>query len=157
MQDMQDSVKKQYILHYILRPDITGEEELHGQRTAINAKVEAAGGKIEASLCQDSARRFAYPIKRIERGYFCETAFQLDPEGVKGLYEALRLEPFVLRHLIESKSPAAKIRPNRKPKFSAQKEVHAPTPATPQGKDAQAEKISIEELDKRLDEIIKNI
>ena len=157
MEQDQDKIKKQYILHYVLRPDLISEEELHGRRTAVNAKVEAVGGKVEASLCQDSARRLAYPIKKTERGYFCETAFLLEPEGVKTLYENLRLEPYLLRYVIESKNPPAKIKPRRKAKTELHKKTDIAPLTPPLKSEAPTEKISIEELDKKLDEIIKNI
>lgn len=155
--------KKQYILHYITKPDFASEEELHNVRQFINEKVTALGGTIEASLCQDNARRLAYPIKKCERGYFCETAFLLDPERVKELYDNLRLDPVILRYVIGFKPKATKNRPLRrrtplvlegKAEMPPQNQQNTQT-VPPQAE--TREKISIEELDKKLDEIIKNI
>ncbi len=153
--DMQDTdaVKKQYILHYILKPDLASDEELHGQRTAINLKVEAAGGKVDASVCQDNARRLAYPIKKADHGYFCEIVFQLEPGCVQGLYENLRLERSILRYTIEAKRPAEKNMFRRKSRSQIQSKIEVP----PVKSDLPTEKMSVEELDKKLDEIIKNI
>lgn len=155
---MEDQAKKQYILHYIFKPDFTSEDELHNHRQAINEKITTFGGEVGASICQESIRRLAYPIKKIGKGYSCEAAFIMEPEKVNQLAESLRHESKLLRHMIELKKPR-RIKSRRKPDFSAEKKKefvgeHAEQPSAAEEK---REKISIEELDKKLEEIIKNI
>lgn len=125
----------------------------------MNTAVESAGGTIEASLCQDSVRRLAYPINKTERGYFCETAFNIDTQSVHTLRNNLKREPSILRCIIESRRPSEKIKPMRKPRFLRETKETMPQTqsSTPTTSEEKREKISIEELDKKLEEIIKNI
>ena len=104
MEDTSEQIKKQYTLHFILKPGLSSEET-HNYRQVINDKVSALDGKIEASICQESARRLAYPIGKEQQGYLCESVFSLAPEKVKSLYEDLRQESNIIRHVIEIKRP----------------------------------------------------
>lgn len=161
---MEDVIKKQYILHYILKPDLTGPEELHKRRQMVNEKVETVGGEVEASVCQEGVRRLSYPIKKVEKGYFCETAFKLEPEGLLKLNQNLKPEHSLLRYFIECKDQTKKLprRPSRVATFQkkilplteeGQEVMKSPRPRT----EEKRERISVEELDKKLEEIMKNI
>jgi len=178
MEDTSEQIKKQYTLHFILKPGL-GSEETHNYRQVINDKVSALDGKIEASICQETARRLAYPIGKEQQGYLCESVFSLAPEKVKSLYEDLKQESNIIRHVIEVKRPikaSAKLRARkerRRPGVQASEEkesvpprrggVWLPESDLDKPKESVSRevekrgKISAEEIDKKLDEIIKNI
>jgi len=147
---------------------------LHNYRQIINEKVEAAGGKIEASVCQDVVRRLAYPIKDYEKSYICESAFTIEPASIKTLSDGLKSEVDIMRYIIELKRPMKiRVKPSRSSTAEKLQKTDSPTSAqTPEQfprlsteetqKDVgqvqeKREKISMEEIDKKLDEIIKNI
>lgn len=173
--EVEEPIKKQYTLHFILKPGFSADEA-HSYRKTLNEKIEARGAKIEASTCQDEARRLAYPIEKKEKGYLCESVFMADPENIKGLYEDLRGDDNILRYIIESKKRFKKPAKSRALKRKASqtqetdgKEIPMPEPGKMWSPEAQPEmnagsidkepreKISVEEIDKKLDEIIKNI
>jgi len=170
--DIEEAIKKQYTLHFILASSVNSAE-VDPFRAKVNAKIEARGGKIEASICQDASRRFAYPINKQNGGYFCESVFRVSPENIKVLSDDLKSEPQIIRYMVEFKRPI-KFRPKRsrreKPKSIGSIEAEPSYAKASEGKPAsqsseaprtfganKREKISMEEIDKKLDEIIKNI
>jgi len=154
----EKKIKGNYILHYILVSSMNAEET-DKYRAEINEKIQTAGGEIQASICQDSARNLAYPIGKESHGYFCESVFTLEQENVAELSDTLKHDSSIVRYMIErraKKRPLEKARRTRKmPKPS----VAAPSPSdsAPAALGEKRENISMDEIDKKLDEIIKNI
>lgn len=149
-----EQLKRSYVLHFIITPTLN-TEEADKYRTGVNSKIQAAGGEIEASLCQDNVRSLAYPIGKESRGYFCESVFTIEQENLSELTNALRREGPIIRYMIEhrrKKRLHEKVRRARKipPQPSALSEVPLSTQKKHEG-------ISMDEIDKKLDEIIKNI
>ena len=92
-------------------------EETDKHRAEVNEKIQAAGGEIQASLCQDSARGLAYPIRKESNGYFCESVFTLARTNVKELSDTLKHDSSIIRYMIEhreKKRPPEKARRTRK-------------------------------------------
>jgi len=177
MEDTSEQIKRQYTLHFILKQGLSSEET-HNYRQVINDKVSALDGKIEASICQESARRLAYPIGKEQQGYLCESVFSIAPEKVKSLYDDLKQESNIIRHVIEIKKPVkasakSRARKERRRPLQASEEkgsvpsrrggVWLPETGSSEAKESvsheveKRDKISVEEIDKKLDEIIKNI
>ena len=176
--EVEEQIKKQYTLHFILKPGFSSDEA-HSYRKTLNDKVEATGSTIDASTCQDEARRLSYPIEGEEKGYLCESVFTGDPASIKDLYESIRGDENVLRYTIEAKRRAQKpvkarslrrkvVQPSQTADgksipTSEPGKMWSPEKPTEEGAKDMAtdqeprEKISIEEIDKKLDEIIKNI
>ncbi len=144
-------IKREYILHFIVKPSMN-PEELHTYRTSVNEKILGMGGKVNASVCQESARRLAYPIKKESQGYMCESAFLIEPASVKGLSDALKQDAPLIRYVIEEKPKRRQITLRRR---GREREIMVSQGASPQPE--KHEKISMEEINKKLDEIIKNI
>lgn len=156
-------IKREYILHFIVKPSMN-PEELHMYRAAVNEKIQGMGGKVNASVCQESPRRFAYPIKKETQGYMCESAFLIEPKSVKGLFDALRQDAPLVRYVIEEKpkrkQATIRRRERERPSSIASIENRGHETITSQGTTPpieKHEKISMEEINKKLDEIIKNI
>ena len=165
--DENEIIKKQYTLHFILSSSVN-QDGADFARGKINQKIEAQGGKIEASICQDASRKFAYPINKQLGGYFCESVFSASSESIKTLSDDLKNDPQVIRYMVEFKKPM-KFRAKRSRKEKPRTVVGEPSygpevkPVRREGElptnavTNKREKISMEEIDKKLDEIIKNI
>jgi ribosomal protein S6 len=144
--------KREYILHFIVKPSMN-PEELHMYRASVNERILGMGGKVNASVCQEMPRRLAYPIKKESQGYMCESAFLIEPKSIKGLSDALKQDAPLMRYVIEEKPKRTQIAVRRRGR--ERPSPIPPTPGTP-GLEKH-EKISMEEINKKLDEIIKNI
>jgi len=154
---MEESPKKEYILHYILKPSMSSDEA-HQYRSAMNEKIQGNGGEVKASVCQEAAQRLAYPIARESSGYFCESVFLLQPEHVTALSDTLKHEVQITRYVIKRKEKRAqpKIRKQTR-RIPGEKEITSRQPFPTSRPEEKRETVSMEEIDKKLDEIIKNI
>lgn len=166
MEDTQPKLKKQYTLHFILNPSIA-QEEIHGSREKVNEKIQALEGQIETSVCDQRINRLAYPIKKIASGFVCESVFIMNPEKIHPLNDSLKHADSVVRFMVELKVEPPKFKPAiRRRKIADTKKIdvvpesHEVTPSSghaPEIGKEKPEKLNIEEIDKKLDEIIKNI
>ncbi|MFY9457360.1 MAG: 30S ribosomal protein S6 [Candidatus Spechtbacterales bacterium] len=165
MEEVKEQIKKHYILHFILKPEFNSADDLHNYRQTINEKIEALEGRIEASLCQEETRRLAYQIEKQQQGYLCESAFLIDPTRIKELANNLTGEPHIVRYMIEIKKPLKK---NARLRAMRLRSIPVPGQTKPSeqaildtgnmGREQEKRsKITLDELDKKLDEIIKNI
>jgi ribosomal protein S6 len=163
MEEAKEQIKKRYILHFILKPEFNAADDLHDYRQTINKKIEMLQGQIESSLCQEQTRRLAYEIGKQQQGYMCESAFLIEPEKVKELSDNLKGEPRIVRYMIETKKPMSKKMRLRTTRFRSIPAEIKPSEQRSEvtGKTGYEQekrsKISIDEIDKKLDEIIKNI
>lgn len=134
-------------------------------REEVNKKITGAGGKIGASLCKESADALVYPIKKETRGFFCEIIFTIPAKDVGTFANSLKRDEQILRYMIEQKEIRERKRPLRKrvrkPLATVLQGAPSQSPEAPLAPIAREqekrEKISMEEIDKKLDEIIKNI
>lgn len=164
MEDTQTKPKKQYTLHFILNPSIA-QEEIHSLKEKINEKIQALEGQIETSMCDQRLSKLAYEIKKGMSGFVCESVFVIDPEKVQPLNESLKHTGDLIRFIIESKHEPPKFLPVRRRRITTTKKITGEiTAKTPPSLDQpqeiakeKREKINIAEIDKKLDEIIKNI
>lgn len=117
-------------------------------------------------------RKMAYAIKQVFHGYYFVTEFNMDSAELTKLNNSLRLAPEVLRHLVVLKKELTKeqiaAERERRERAEAQEvaklkeRIESRTPATPAEKKEEAKKVasktkakvSIEDLDKKLDELI---
>ena len=153
----EEQLKSSYILHFILRPSMNAEE-VDKYRASINEKIQTAGGEIQASLCQDSARNLAYPIDKESRGYFCESAFTLERQNVKELSDALKHDSSIIRYMVEHREKKRLVEKARRTrKMPLRPSIVAPSDSAPAALEEKRDNISMDEIDKKLDEIIKNI
>jgi len=161
--EQEDKVKREYTLHFIISSSI-GQEEILKSKESVNEKIQNAGGQIESSLCQEGAKKLAYQVKKNLAGNVCESVFLIDPENIGQINASLKQDANLLRFMLQSKREMPKNYNRRIRKrpltktFSAESEQ----PQTSLDKETQdakekRDKVSIEEIDKKLDEIIKNI
>lgn len=110
--------------------------------------------------------KFAYPIKNISHGYYHLLEFDMPRKNLQKLNSALRLTSEVLRFIIvkkkiktakeikqeqELQEKLAKKKEQDIEKIKEEKKEEKEKPAKKEGKEG---KISIEDLDKKLDEIL---
>lgn len=136
-----------YQLTYIISPllDETGSNSAVAN---IRGFINDLGAEIKKEQVGEK-RKFAYPIKKQLFGYYITVDFNLDPEKIEEVQKFLKHHSDVLRSLIinqgEIKIQPTKAKIDKKPKTIPPKTVPL----------QKAEKIKIEELDKKLEEILE--
>jgi len=138
---------KHYELLYIV-PGRYTEEGVESIVSRINDLVKKYEGEITLTDNLGS-NKFAYPIGGTQGGNYIVVEFNAEPSKIKELDSALKLTSEVLRHqiLIKKMKTQAEIeREKLRKKKLEEREVAE--------KAAPAQKISLEELDKKLGEIL---
>ncbi|MFA6534378.1 MAG: 30S ribosomal protein S6 [Patescibacteria group bacterium] len=161
-----------YELLYIIPVKYTVDE-----LPAIKDKIRGFLTEHQASLTHEEdldKRKLAYPIKQVYHGFYGVMEFNLPTRQLKSLNTSLRLAGEVLRHLIVVKkvrtATEIALEKTRRAKAEAAEEeklkdkIKAQTPTSPKAfgtekpaevkKDSDKGKLSLEELDKKLDELI---
>ncbi len=139
-----------YELLYLIAATYS-EDELIPFKQKIKELIEKKSGKItlEDNL---GKKKFAYPIKQVRHGYYLLYEFDLPPENLKALERSLKLTPEVLRHMVVGKkfqTPSLiEITAEKVKKEKVQKEKE-------EKKKSDKDKIKLEDLDQRLDEILE--
>ena len=144
-----DSDSKNYELSYLLPPSLSEEDALM-RAGKLSKSIEESGGDIRRTD-DPKKRKLAYEIKKHGSAYFGVIVFRMPPDHVKELDKKLKAEP-VLRFLIGEEVPVARpqilrVIPSRPAP------THIPAPR-PEGPEKQEEKLDLEALDKKLEEIL---
>ncbi len=117
-----------YELTYILRP--LEEANLTATNERINTIVKNAGGEIVARN-DWGRRRLAYPIQKINDGYYSTLYLNLPGAAVRGVERSLRLNDDVLRFLVvrvDALTPPSAPAPQAAAPAEAAPAAEAPTP-----------------------------
>ncbi|MBI1754998.1 30S ribosomal protein S6 [Candidatus Azambacteria bacterium] len=160
--DTEAGNKKLYELSYFITPDLKDEEvALHAQSVK-NLIVSHAGdvSKEEAP----HKRRLAYPIRHKTQGYFGYLHFHASPVKISEIKNTLSLDKSILRHLLVTVD-AKQITQMQKPYQSAALQEKLKRTAIDKEKIKQTifkegapqleeKKLELEELDKKLEEIL---
>lgn len=99
----------------------------------------------------------AYPIEKEQGAWFGYFRFSASPEAIKGFSDELSLESVCLRHLIVSDPPQKSVERPMRPtpiKRTQAKESLSPQSEAPEQK-PQTDMVTNEELEKKLEEILK--
>jgi len=150
---------QKYELLFIVPAKFT-ETELSGEADKIKAVVTAAGASVAES--HDLGRRkLAYPIKNVRNGNYFLFFIESEQAAIAKLNEMLRLSTDILRHLITVRDPKITKIPSFAEEEMRRERQEAAPPVRPQQPPPQQaplmpakEKLSMEELDKKLDEIL---
>lgn len=148
-----------YELLYLVGANYT-EEELVPLKEKVKQLVKKFEGEItlEDSL---GKKKLAYPINKDNQGHYLLYEFDLDGEKLKDLDKELKLTNEVMRHIIVKrklktpsllKTTAEKIKKEEK-KEALEKTEPIKDTEKKQEKDNKS-KIKLEDLDKKLDEIL---
>lgn len=148
-----------YELLYLV-PATHSEEELAPVKETIKQLITKHNGQIKT---EDSLgkRKLAYPIKKFRQGYYLLINFDSEPENIKLLENDLRLTSEILRHMLTTKTSS---KPSVIKYFSEESTITQPTrkfspkPETKpliEAGEKKEEKVNLEDLDKKLDEILE--
>lgn len=146
-----DSESKIYEAAYLLSPSMTDEEAL-AAAGKVSVLIEADGGTIR-HLETPKKRKLMYAIKKQNNAYFAWTVAGVAPSAAMSLNKKINSMPEVLRamiveHEVETRQPY--IRP-----LAARASVGVPAAkATSREEQKPEEKLDLEALDKRLEEIL---
>ncbi len=127
---------KPYELTYLIVPSFTSEEAgvFH---EGIKKTISKNGGAL-GSEQTPTRKTLAYPIKKNTEGYLSSIDFDANPEDAKKVGEEIRKEKNILRHILIGKQFGKKIdeEPRRK------------------RRSLKPEKATLQEIDKKLDDIL---
>lgn len=110
----------QYDLNLILDPNLN-EQQLQTEKDAVATQVERVGGEI-IEVDEWGTRRLAYPIRKLNEGYYIIYRLTLSGETPKAIETALRQRDNVMRVLVVKDRPEWK---TRKPAAPAPQEAQA--------------------------------
>lgn len=142
---------KQYELTYLISPDLS-DKEADSFSIEIASLVQEKQGILEKNLSL-LKKQLGYPIKKKMVAYLAGLNFQINPEGLEELKKQIKSESRILRYLILTKEPPKKIvktlitREGRKEgeSFFDKKPKRVIKP-----------KVELKEIEKKLEEILKN-
>jgi len=143
---------KNYELTYLIPSDFS-EEDLKNMSAKINSFIQEETGTLE-KITKPFKKKLGYPIKKKEDSFLVSLNFSLDPDKLKSLGKKLKAENQILRYMILIKTPekiTAKKRLRKKPMIS-QRITEANKPLSRQSK---AVKVELKEVDKKIEEMLK--
>ncbi|MBU0625101.1 30S ribosomal protein S6 [Patescibacteria group bacterium] len=150
---------KKYELMYIVPSKYT-EAEMDELIKKVAGILETAGAQISETHNMGK-RRLAYPIEHHRNGTYTLVHFEAETKSIAKIDEVLRLTSEILRHLIVERDPHLKQLPvftdteERRTEEARERQPAAPMiQAKPVSPSAKPESVNIEELDKKLDEIL---
>lgn len=158
-----------YELFYIV-PSSLADAEVESVQKKISSMVTEAGGEISRDESLGKIK-LAYPINHVRHGTYILVHFEAEASVVKDFDAKLRLTEEILRHTLTKMVPSTETKKYELTSYVAplSAEGHSssrpkPAPATPKKlapplptKPAEtAPKMSVEELDKKLDEILES-
>lgn len=143
------SEKKPYEISYLITETLPEEEV-----ATLHQTVKGMIAELEGTIDRESSprkRRLAYDVKGQKAAYFATIYFSMPESGVKELGKKLKFEKNILRNLIlvvdrRQKRELTKAHSGGRDKFKKTAK-----------KDAPEEQAKLEELDKKLEEILKKI
>lgn len=145
-----DEGQRQYELTCILSPQLDGGD-LEKTKKEIEDIVNKINGAI--SFKESEKRELAYPINKQGQGIFLRGQVSILAENVANLSKELKLNKQILRHLINQ---VVEVKPEPKREIKPKKIIKKQIKKIEEKKEKET-KVKLEEIDKRLDEIIEEI
>ncbi len=153
-----------YDLTFIIKPELK-ESEILPIIEKIKNWLKQYKGQITNKKTELN-RKLAYPIKKYQTGHYVILDIEAPKEKINDLDRLLKMEENILRHLITKKSEIKeqKTTVEQKPKISKKKKKQIKKTAKVEKektkkektkKETSQEKIKLDELDKKLEEILK--
>lgn len=148
---------RKYEIIYIVPSKYT-DAELDGVVGKVNGILKESGAELSDTY-QLGKRRLAYPIDHQRNGSYMLTHFEAEPKSLLKMDQTLRLTDEVLRHMIVERDPLLTQMPSfnetdeRRGEESRAHERRT-APAAPKSAPTKPKDVNMEELDKKLDEIL---
>jgi len=130
---------KNYELTYLISTDASGEE-LKNLPEKIKSFIQEEEGAIKKTT-EPSKTKLGYPIKEKWQGFLTVLNFSLNPEKIANLEKKLKAESQILRYMILNKDLPEKILRSKRTR--------------PELKTKESEKVELKEIDKKIEEILK--
>lgn len=149
---------ERYELLYIIPAKYT-EAEIAQLMERVKGIVVSAGANV-SEMHDLGKRKLAYPIQHVRHGNYVLVYFEADAATVAKLNETLRLSTEVLRHMIVTRDPYLTNIPSlveveqRSDSDEPRPRTMAAAPVMQQAPVAKQDPLTMEELDKKLDEIL---
>ena len=148
-----DSETKNYEISYLIDPDVA-EDEVFGEAGKITGFVQEARGLV-GHIEEPRKRHLAYRIEEFGQAYFGWTTFVIAPGELAELKKKIKAEKNIMRFIVseevkKSIIPPRAMRPRQSATSVNLEEIKPFQPQAPKEED----KVKIEELDKRLEEIL---
>lgn len=153
---MPEKTQRQYELTFILSPNL-GEEEISSFEQEIEKNIENLEGTLRKKG-RPEKRSLSYPIKKFQSGYYLMVNFLFSPEKLEELYSALKHKKEILRYIItvipEESSSVKDIKGKKPKKIPQAEKIKKLKEEKPSPKKASKSKTKLEEIDKKLEEIL---
>ncbi len=137
---------RKYELAYLISADVS-EEETKALQSKIIGFVQDEGGVLdnEGAILK---RKLAYPIKKQTLAYLGVLFFQVEPEKLANLEKKLKMESLILRFLLLIKPVFKESKLSRRrvaPRIGVQQPFVS----------EEEKKVELKEIEKKLEEILK--
>jgi ribosomal protein S6 len=139
-----------YEMTYLISPALTDEEALQFHQTIKNA-VLGFGGLIETEG-DVKKQRLSYPIKKMTDAYVAWCRFTLGSDKIAPLQKNME-QPSVLRSLVVHTKPIP-VRQIQGRVIKAVPVAETPTPKATRQREVEQPAVNMEEIDKKLEEIL---
>ena len=127
------------------------DDEIIPIKDKIREMIKKRGGLI-VSEENFGKRKLAYPIKQIRAGFYILIEFDAETESIKKLDDDLRLSPEIMRHIVVKRAAR---KPQRLPFTPRPTEKESFDFSKPLEEEKLKSKMTMEDLDKKLDEILE--
>ncbi len=150
---------RSYEMTYLVFPELS-EDELRSFSEKINSFIAQEAGILEQET-KPIKQRLGYPIKGKTEAFLITINFKLGPENLEKIEKKIQAENKLIRYIISAKQPlektlAKKPKPRRIPKslMQAEEKGKEETPKT-EKKASGLKKVELKEIDKKIEEILK--
>ncbi|HUV81301.1 MAG TPA: 30S ribosomal protein S6 [Patescibacteria group bacterium] len=140
---------KPYELTYLISSEVSEEEATAIQNKIISLIQEKEGFSAEGK--PPFKKRLAYSVQGQPQAYLAVLNFQMVPEKLAGLEKELKEEKRILRYLILVKPPVKKEKAVRRPRKTVADKEGELRPILSE----EEKKVELKEIEKKLDEILK--
>lgn len=138
-----------YELTYIISL-LSAEGETASLAEKVRAQIKELGGEAKKEYISEK-KKLAFQIKKQSQGFYATVVFEMEPEKIDELNTFLRMNNDILRHIIINQAERRTEKVSKKP--TRIKSIDSE--AIIGGSKAKTSKIKIEELDKKLEELLK--
>jgi len=163
-----DEVQRKYELTCILSPLLEGAD-LENTKEEIKETINQLEGVL--NFKEEKRQNLAYPINKQGQGIFITSQISILPRKIASLSKELKLNKEILRHLITQMTEVTKTKKIKKKPVLIKKtlvdekqiesiekdDVKPKEKLEPKPEAKKEEKISLKDIDKKLDEIIEEI